>query len=161
MQKITPFLWFNTEAEEAANYYVSIFKNSSVGAISRYDEASAKASGMPSGSAMVVSFNLDGQEFAAMNGGPTFKFNEAVSFVVNCDGAEEVDHFWNALTEGGAAGQCGWLKDKYGMSWQVVPKQLSELLSDPDKEKASRVMQALMAMSKIDVAELQAAAEEK
>jgi predicted 3-demethylubiquinone-9 3-methyltransferase (glyoxalase superfamily) len=161
MQKITPFLWFDNQAEEAANFYVSIFKNSKVGGTTRYDEAGAKAAGRPVGTAMTVEFELDGQEFVALNGGPQFKFTEAVSFVVNCITQEEVDYFWEQLTEGGQEVQCGWLKDKYGLSWQVVPAILTELLKDQDPAKAQRVMQAMLQMKKIDTSKLKQAAEQE
>jgi predicted 3-demethylubiquinone-9 3-methyltransferase (glyoxalase superfamily) len=159
MQKITPFLWYDDNAEEAANYYVSVFKNSRVKTATRYDEAGAKASGRPAGSVMTVDFELDGQEFVGLNGGPHFKFTEAVSFVVNCETQEEVDYFWEKLSEGGAEVQCGWLKDKYGLSWQVVPTILSKLLKNKDPEKAKRVMQAMLQMKKIDIEALKRAAE--
>ncbi len=153
MQKITPFLWYDDKAEEAANFYVSIFKNSKVGKVTRYEEESAKATGR-------VQFELEGQKFVALNGGPHFKFTEAVSFVVNCETQEEVDYFWNKLTaDGGAESQCGWLKDKYGLSWQIVPTILPELLQAKDAEKSHRVMMALMQMKKIDVPTLKRAAE--
>ena len=135
MQKITPFLWFNNNAEEAVNFYTSVFKNSSTGSITRYDAAGAKASGMPEGAVMTASFRLNGQDFTAINGGPAFKFTEAISFVINCDNQEEIDHYWSKLTEGGEEGPCGWLKDKFGLSWQVVPIQLAEMVKDPDKKK--------------------------
>ena len=154
MQKITPFLWFDTQAEEAARFYASIFPNSKVGDISRYPE------GMPgqAGSVMTVAFELDGQQFTALNGGPNFKFTEAVSFVVDCRDQAEVDHYWDKLTAGGQEVQCGWLKDRYGLSWQIVPARLMELASDPDTAKAGRVMQAMMKMVKIDIAKLEEAA---
>jgi|ERR1041385_3696126 predicted 3-demethylubiquinone-9 3-methyltransferase (glyoxalase superfamily) len=157
MQKITPFLWYNDKAEEAAKFYASIFKNSRVGTVTRYDEAGAKASGMPKGTAMTVSFQLDGQGFTAINGGPHFKFTEAVSFVINCESQEEVDYYWNKLSEGGdeKAQQCGWLKDKYGLSWQVVPTVLFKLLQDKDAGKSKRVMEAILQMKKIDIKKLQ------
>jgi predicted 3-demethylubiquinone-9 3-methyltransferase (glyoxalase superfamily) len=155
MQRITPFLWYDNQAEEAMNYYVSIFKNSKVGSVTRYDEAGAKASGRTKGSVMTASFQLDGQQFVALNGGPHFKFTEAVSFVVNCETQEEVDYYWEKLSAGGAESQCGWLKDKYGLSWQVVPKILPELLQSKDAEKAQRVMQAMLQMKKIDIKTLQ------
>jgi predicted 3-demethylubiquinone-9 3-methyltransferase (glyoxalase superfamily) len=163
MQKITPFLWFNTQAEEAAKFYVSIFKNSKVGGVTRYDEAGAKASGMPKGTAMTVAFQLEGQQFTALNGGPHFKFTEAISFVVNCESQEEVDHYWSKLSEGGdeKAQQCGWLKDKHGLSWQIVPKVLVKLLSDPDPAKSQRVMQAMLQMRKIDINALKQAYEQR
>jgi predicted 3-demethylubiquinone-9 3-methyltransferase (glyoxalase superfamily) len=161
IQKITPFLWFDNQAEEAMNFYTSIFKNSKVGNITRYDEASAKASGRPVGSAMTVPFQLEGQEFVALNGGPIFKFTEAISFVVNCQSQEEVDHFWEKLSEGGdpEAQQCGWLKDKYGVSWQIVPIVLGELLNDPDPVKSKRVTEAMLQMKKIDIQGLKQARE--
>jgi predicted 3-demethylubiquinone-9 3-methyltransferase (glyoxalase superfamily) len=132
MQKITPFLWFDNQAEEAANFYASIFKNSKVGHVARYDEAGARASGRPKGTAMTVAFQLEGQDFVALNGGPHFKFTEAVSFVVNCKTQKEVDHYWEKLSAGGdeKAQQCGWLKDKYGLSWQIVPVVLFEMLQE-------------------------------
>jgi predicted 3-demethylubiquinone-9 3-methyltransferase (glyoxalase superfamily) len=155
MQKITPFLWFDNQAEEAMNFYVSIFKNSKVGTISRYGDAGPG----PKGSVMVASFELDGMQFMALNGGPHFKFTEAISLYVNCETQDEVDYFWNRLTAGGGQpSQCGWLKDKYGLSWQIVPSALPRLLSDPDGAKANRVMQAMMQMQKIDVAKLEQAA---
>lgn len=157
MQKIMPCLWFDQQAEEAVNFYVSLFKNSKIVNVARYDEASAQASGQPKGSVMTVTFQLDGQEFMALNGGPVFKFTEAISFIVNCETQEEVDRLWNALTQGGAEVQCGWLKDKYGLSWQIVPTILEELLSDPDPVKAQRVMQAMLQMKKLDIAGLRRA----
>lgn len=157
MQKITPFLWYDDKAEEAVKFYVSIFKNSKIRGITRYDEAGAKAAGRPEGSAMTVEFQLEGQEFVALNGGPHFKFTEAVSFVVNCETQEEVDEFWNRLSEGGQEVQCGWLKDKYGLSWQVVPTVLPELLKDKDPAKAKRVMEAMLQMKKIDIKTLKQA----
>src|SRR6267142_883945 len=161
MQKITPFLWFDDKAEEAVNFYASIFKNSKICGVTRYDEAGAKASGRPKGKAMTVEFQLDGQEFVALNGGPQFKFTEAISFVVNCTTQEEVDYFWEKLSEGGQEVQCGWLKDKYGLSWQVVPTILVELLQDKDPAKAQRVMQAMLQMKKIDISKLKQAAEQE
>ena len=161
MQKITPFLWFDKEAEEAANYYVSIFKNSRVSKVARYDKAGAKASGRPEGSVMTVEFELFGQQFIALNGGPVFKFTEAVSFVVNCETQTEVDRYWVKLSADPAAEQCGWLKDKFGLSWQIVPAALGEMLSDKDPQKAGRVMQAMLQMKKIVVADLQKAYEGK
>lgn len=154
MQKITPFLWFDNKAEEAVNFYVSTFKNSSIGAVTRYSKESAAASGQPEGSVMTMAFQLNGQDFVALNGGPHFKFSEAVSFVVNCDSQHEIDHFWDKLSAGGPvqAQQCGWLKDRYGISWQIVPAALSELIA-----KSPRVMQALLQMKKIDFAALQKA----
>lgn len=161
MQKITPFLWFDTQAEEAANFYVSIFNNSKIKSVNRYDEAGAKASGQPVDSAMVVSFELDGQPFSAINGGaqPFAKPSGMISFVINCETQEEVDHFWAKLSEGGEEGQCGWINhDKFGITWQVVPVQLPKLLSDPDPAKAQRVMQAMLQMKKIDIQTLEKAA---
>jgi predicted 3-demethylubiquinone-9 3-methyltransferase (glyoxalase superfamily) len=159
MQRITPFLWYDDKAEEAANLYVSIFKNSKIGNSTRYNEASAKVSGRPVGSVMTIEFTLDGQDFVALNGGPHFKFTEAVSFVVNCETQEEVDSLWEKLSEGGEEVQCGWLKDKYGLSWQVVPTILTRLLKDKDPAKAKRVMEAMLKMKKIDIEELKQAAE--
>ncbi len=147
MQKITPYLWFENQAEEAANYYASIFKNSKIMDIQRYGEAGPG----PAGTAMIVTFELEGQEFIALNGGPQFKFNEAISFYVDCKTQEEVDELWEKLSADGEGGPCGWLKDKYGLSWQIIPKVLTELLSDPDPEKAERVMKAMLQMSKIDI----------
>jgi len=157
MQKITPFLWFDDKAEEAMNLYVSIFKNSKRGRISRYGEAGPG----PKGTVMVATFQLEGQEFIALNGGPHFKFTEAISFVVNCETQDEVDAFWEKLSEGGEKGQCGWLKDKYGLSWQIVPTVLGELMSDPDPEKSKRVMQAMLQMTKIDIKGLKQAYEQR
>jgi predicted 3-demethylubiquinone-9 3-methyltransferase (glyoxalase superfamily) len=154
MPKITPFLWFDNQAEEAMDFYTSIFKNSKVGNVSRYGEGGPG----PKGSVMVASFELDGMPFTALNGGPHFKFTEAVSFYVNCDSQEEVDYYWDKLSSGGSMSQCGWLKDKFGLSWQIIPSALPKLLSDPDRQKANRVMQAMLQMKKIDVAALQKAA---
>ena len=159
IQKITPFLWFDNQAEEAVNFYVSIFKNSRVGSIARYDEAAAKASGRPKESVMTVAFELDGQEFVALNGGPLFRFTEAISFVVNCETQEEVDHFWERLSAGGQEVQCGWLKDRFGVSWQIVPTVLVEMLQDKDGEKSKRVMAAMLKMKKIDIGALRKAYE--
>jgi predicted 3-demethylubiquinone-9 3-methyltransferase (glyoxalase superfamily) len=158
-QKITPFLWFDSQAEEAAKFYTSIFKNSKVSTTSRYDEEGARASGRPKGSVMTVAFQLEGQDFVALNGGPEFKFTEAVSLVVNCENQNEVDYYWDKLTAGGQEVQCGWLKDKFGLSWQVTPVALIEMLHDRDPQKAKRVMSAMLKMKKIDVAELQRAYE--
>ncbi len=157
MQKITPFLWFNNQAEPAANYYVSIFKNSKILSVQRYGEAGAQASGQPLGTVMTVAFVLDGQEFVALNGGPTFKISPAISFVVNCETQAEIDDMWEKLTAGGQEVQCGWLTDKFGVSWQVVPTALERLLSGPDPAKSERATQALMQMRKIDIAALQRA----
>jgi predicted 3-demethylubiquinone-9 3-methyltransferase (glyoxalase superfamily) len=156
MQKITPFLWFDNQAEEAARFYVSVFANSRLSGVSRYGDAGPG----PKGSVMVVPFELDGQQFIALNGGPQFKFTEAVSFVVNCKTQEEVDYFWEKLSEGGSKVQCGWLKDKYGLSWQVVPTILGELMQDKDPVKTKKVMQAMLQMKKIDIAELKRAYEQ-
>ncbi len=153
MQKITPFLWFDNQAEEAARYYTSIFKNSKIVELTRYGENMP----LPAGTVMTVSFTLDGQEFTALNGGPVFKFNESVSFYVLCDTQAEVDDYWYKLTAGGEEGQCGWLKDKFGLSWQVVPKALIELMNDKDRKKAQRVTEAMLKMKKIDVSLLQLA----
>jgi predicted 3-demethylubiquinone-9 3-methyltransferase (glyoxalase superfamily) len=152
MQKITPFLWFDDQAEEAAKFYTSIFKNSKVGKITRYGESAEKAAGRPAGSVMTVEFELEGQKFTALNGGPVFKFNESISFVVNCETREEVDYFWEKLSaDGGQESQCGWLRDKFGVSWQVVPTVLIEMLQDKDSEKSERVMKAMLQMQKIDI----------
>src|SRR5436190_22139020 len=160
MQKISPFLWFDSNAEEAVKFYVSVFKNSKIGKITRYPEEAAKKTGREPGSVMTVEFTLDGVEFVALNAGPQFKFTEAVSFVVMCDTQEEVDYYWEKLTaDGGEPGQCSWLKDKYGLSCQVQPRLLIQLLGDPDKAKAERVMNAMMEMGKIDIAALKKAAE--
>jgi predicted 3-demethylubiquinone-9 3-methyltransferase (glyoxalase superfamily) len=160
MQKITPFLWFDDAAEEAVKLYTSIFKNSKIGTIARYSEEAANASGRPKGSVMTITFELDGQEFMALNGGPHFKFTEAVSFVVNCETQAEVDEFWEKLSAGGQPGPCGWLKDKYGVSWQIVPTALGKLLSDPDPQKSKRVMAAMLQMTKIDIERLEQAAQQ-
>jgi predicted 3-demethylubiquinone-9 3-methyltransferase (glyoxalase superfamily) len=155
MQKITPFLWFDTQAGTAAKFYVSIFKNSRIVDITRYGEAGPG----PKGSVMIVRFELDGWEFIGLNGGPQFRFTEAVSFSVDCDTQEEVDEFWNKLSEGGEQGPCGWLKDKYGLSWQINPNILGRMLNDPDPEKSKRVMEAMLTMGKIDINTLQQAYE--
>jgi predicted 3-demethylubiquinone-9 3-methyltransferase (glyoxalase superfamily) len=155
MPKITPFLWFDSDAEEAAQLYTSVFPNSRVNDVSRYGEAGP---GTP-GSVMTVDFELDGQPFVALNGGPQFRFTEAVSFQISCETQEEVDHYWSELTEGGGEeGPCGWLKDRFGLSWQVVPTALPRLLSDPDREKAQRVMARMLKMGKLEISELEAAA---
>lgn len=160
MQKITPFLWFDDKAEEAASFYCSIFKDSKVGSITRYEGEGAKASGRPAGTVMTVEFELEGLKFVGMNAGPHFKFTEAVSFVINCETQEEVDYFWGKLTaDGGAESQCGWLKDKFGLSWQVTPTILPELFKKQDPEKSKRVMHAMLQMKKIDIAKLKEAAE--
>jgi predicted 3-demethylubiquinone-9 3-methyltransferase (glyoxalase superfamily) len=159
-QRITPFLWFHDQAEEAAHFYVSVFENSRILDSTRYGKEAAKASGRTEGSVMTIAFELDGQKFTAINGGPVFTFTPAVSLVVNCHSQEEVDHYWNHLSEGGdpAAQQCAWLKDRYGLSWQIVPTQLIDYLTDPDQAKAQRAMQAMLKMKKIDLAELRKAA---
>lgn len=156
MQKITPFLWFDNQAEEAANFYVSIFKNSKIGTVARYGESGPG----PKGSVMTVAFELDGEKFTALNGGPIFKFTEAISLVVNCEDQEEIDYFWEKLSvDGGKEVECGWLKDKYGLCWQVVPTILGELVQSDDPAKSERVMKALMQMKKLDIARLKQAAE--
>ena len=156
-QTISPFLWFDNQAEDAAKLYVSIFPNSRILGVSRYGEAGPG----PKGTVMTVSFELDGQRFIALNGGPQFKFTEAISFSIECETQEEVDRYWAKLTAGGEEGPCGWLKDKYGLSWQVNPRVLGELLSDPDHKKAKRVMEAMLKMKKIDIATLKRAAESR
>src|SRR5882672_7249525 len=159
-QRISPFLWFDDRAEEAAGFYVSIFRNSRIKGISRYSDEASKAAGRPKGSVMTVAFELDGQDFTALNGGPIFKFTEAISLVVNCENQEEIDYFWEKLTaDGGQEVECGWLKDKYGLSWQIVPKILGKLIQSDDPKKSERVMKALMQMKKLDVAKLKQAAE--
>jgi predicted 3-demethylubiquinone-9 3-methyltransferase (glyoxalase superfamily) len=156
-QKITSCLWFDDKAEEAAKFYTSIFKNSKIGKITRYDEEAARASGRPLGSVMTVEFQLEGQEFLALNGGPIFKFTEAVSFIANCETQEEVDYFWSKLSAGGEESRCGWLKDKFGLSWQVVPLVLIEMLADKDATRAKRVTHAMLQMDKIDIPTLKKA----
>ena len=154
MHKITPFLWFDDKAEEAMNFYVSIFKNSKVGNVTRYGDAGPG----PKGTVMSATFQLDGQDFFALNGGPLFKFTEAISFFVNCETQDEVDELWEKLTAGGGTAQrCGWLKDKYGLSWQIIPKALGEMLGDKDPKKSQRVMQAMLQMNKIDIQRLKEA----
>jgi predicted 3-demethylubiquinone-9 3-methyltransferase (glyoxalase superfamily) len=153
MQKITPFLWFDDKAEEAMNFYTSIFKNSKVGRVTRYGQGGPG----PKGTVMSCTFQLEGQEFMALNGGPQFTFSPAISFFVNCETQEEVDELWEKLSEGGKKERCGWLKDKYGLSWQIIPTTLGKLLSDPDREKSNRVMRAMLQMDKIDIARLQQA----
>jgi predicted 3-demethylubiquinone-9 3-methyltransferase (glyoxalase superfamily) len=157
IQKITPFLWFDHQAEEAANFYTSIFENSKVNVVTRYGEAGPG----PKGSVMTVAFQLAGQPFVALNGGPHFKFTEAISFVVNCEAQEEVDELWQKLSEGGTEVQCGWLKDRYGLSWQIVPTVLPEMLQDKDAERSQRVMKAMLQMKKIDIAGLQQAYQDR
>ena len=158
-QKISVCLWFDDQAEEAVNFYVSVFKNSRIGSLTRYDEEGAKAAGRPVGSVMTVAFELDGQEFVALNGGPVFTFTEAISLIVNCETQAEVDAFWTKLSAGGQEVQCGWLKDRFGLSWQIVPTILPEMLRDKDPEKARRVMAAMLKMKKIDIATLKRAYE--
>jgi predicted 3-demethylubiquinone-9 3-methyltransferase (glyoxalase superfamily) len=153
MQKIIPSLWFENQAEEAANFYVSLFKNSKITNILRWGDAGPG----PAGSVLTVDFELEGQEFNALNGGPEFKFTEALSFIVNCDTQAEVDYFWEKLTEGGEESECGWLKDRFGLSWQVVPSVLNELISGPDQARSDRVMKALLTMKRLDIARLQEA----
>lgn len=159
MQKITSNLWFDKQAEEAVKYYVSIFKNAKIGKITKYGKEGQDIHGMPEGTVMTVEFWLEGQKFVALNGGPHFKFNEAISFVVNCETQDEIDFYWNKLSEGGDknAQQCGWLKDKYGLSWQVVPVQLAEMFSDADTKKTQRLMKVMLKMKKMDLEKLQQA----
>lgn len=155
MPTTTPCLWFDTEGEQAAQLYTSVFPNSSIGNVSRYGPDQPR----PEGEVLTVEFTLDGQPYVALNGGPEFHFSEAISFQIDCASQEEVDHYWDALSEGGEQGPCGWLKDRFGLSWQVVPRRLSELLADPDAGRAQRAMQAMLRMKKIDVAELERAAD--
>jgi predicted 3-demethylubiquinone-9 3-methyltransferase (glyoxalase superfamily) len=159
IQKITPCLWFDDQAEEAVEFYTAIFSNSKIANISRYGEAGHEVHGKPAGTVMAVAFELDGQAFTALNGGPMFKFNEAISFQVNCETQEEVDYYWEKLSKGGdeKAQQCGWLRDKYGVSWQVVPRVLIEMINDSDYEKSQRAMAAMLQMKKIDIDELKRA----
>jgi predicted 3-demethylubiquinone-9 3-methyltransferase (glyoxalase superfamily) len=161
IQKITPCLWFDNQAEEAAKFYASIFENSAIGAVTRYGREGFEVHGRPEGSAMTVSFRLEGQEFTALNGGPLFKFTEAISFIVRCETQAEVDRYWERLGEGGdeQAQQCGWLKDKFGVSWQIVPVAMFEMLSAPDKEKSGRAMKAMLQMKKLDLPALRRAYE--
>jgi predicted 3-demethylubiquinone-9 3-methyltransferase (glyoxalase superfamily) len=156
MQKVTPCLWFDAEGEEAARLYTSVVPNSRIKNVTRYGSAGPR----PEGSVMTVDFELDGQSFVALNGGPQYTFTEAVSFQVRCDNQEEVDAYWSKLSEGGEEGPCGWLKDRFGLSWQIIPKRLPELLNDPDSEKSQRVMAAMLKMKKIEIAELERAAEQ-
>ena len=156
MPKLTPCLWFDTQGEEAATFYTSVFPNSRITEVARYGEAGPR----PAGTVMTVSFELDGKPFLALNGGPEFSFSEAISFQVDCKSQQEVDHYWSTLSEGGEEGPCGWLKDRFGLSWQIVPSRLPELLSDADREKAQRVMAAMLKMGKIEIAELELAAAE-
>lgn len=161
MQKIATCLWFDDQAEEAANFYVSIFKNSKIGAITRYGEAGAEAAGRPQGSVLTVTFQLEGQEFLALNGGPVFTFSPAISLIVNCETQEEVDELWEKLSAGGETQQCGWLQDRYGVSWQIVPRVLIEMLQDEDPEKSERVMKAMLQMTKLDIGPLKEAYEQE
>jgi predicted 3-demethylubiquinone-9 3-methyltransferase (glyoxalase superfamily) len=156
-QKITPHLWFDKEAEDAANFYVSIFKDSRILSASRYSEVGQEVHGQKPGTAMAVEFELNGQQFIGLNAGPVFKFNEAVSFLIDCEDQEEVDYYWEKLSAVPESEQCGWLKDKYGLSWQVVPRQLGELMGDSDRKAADRTMAAMLQMKKLDIAALQAA----
>ncbi|MBX4181466.1 VOC family protein [Candidatus Parcubacteria bacterium] len=158
-QKISPCIWFDHEGEDAAKYYVSLFPNSEITHITHHDAASAEASKMPEGSVLTVSFNLGGNEFMAINGGPHFKLNSAVSFMIECETQEEIDHYWNSFSEGGQIMDCGWVIDRFGMTWQVVPAILGRYMVDPDKEKAGRVMKAMLKMQKLEIAPLQAAYE--
>jgi predicted 3-demethylubiquinone-9 3-methyltransferase (glyoxalase superfamily) len=162
MQKITPFLWFDNQAEEAVRFYTSVFRNSGIGKITRYGKEGYEFHGRPEGTVMTVAFEIEGQPFTALNGGPIFKFNEAVSFVVDCETQTEVDYYWERLAEGGdkKAQQCGWLKDRYGVSWQIVPRVLIEMLQDSDPVKSQRVMKAMLQMTKIDIEGLRRAYEE-
>jgi predicted 3-demethylubiquinone-9 3-methyltransferase (glyoxalase superfamily) len=160
MQKITPSLWFDHQAEEAAKFYTSIFKNSKAGRILRYSEQAAEKTGRPIGSVLTIEFEIESQKFVALNGGPLFKFNESISFVVNCETQEEVDYFWEKLTaDGGEESACGWLKDKFGVSWQIVPTVLIDMLHDKDSEKSERVTNAMLQMQKIDISKLKTAYE--
>lgn len=163
MQKITPCLWFDNQAEEAVNFYTTIFKNSKIGIISRYGEAGHEIHRMSPGTVMTKAFELDGHAFTALNGGPVFKFNEAISLQVYCESQDEIDHYWNKLSDGGdkLAQQCGWLKDKYGVSWQIIPSEIGQWMSDPDPAKSSRVMNAMLQMHKIDMKTLQQAYEQQ
>ena len=154
-QRIIPNLWFDTEAEEAADFYISVFENSRIVNVARYTEAGPR----PAGTVMTVEFELDGQRFVGINGGPEFKFDEAVSFEIDCETQDEVDYYWDALTEGGKESMCGWLQDKYGLSWQVVPTGMEELFADPDPERAKRAMEAMLKMRKLDIAALRSAAD--
>jgi predicted 3-demethylubiquinone-9 3-methyltransferase (glyoxalase superfamily) len=160
-QRITPCLWFDDKAEDAARYYTGIFRNSRIVRVSHYTEAGREVHGRPAGSVLTVEFELDGQSFTALNGGPQFKFTEAISLMVNCETQKDVDYYWEKLSAGGdpTAQQCGWLKDKYGLSWQVVPSAVSDMMSDPDTEKAGRVMEALLPMKKLDIGKLKQAYE--
>ncbi len=158
LQKITPFLWFDSQAEEAAKLYTSVFKNSRIVETTRYGEAGKEVHGRTPGSVMTVEFELEGQRFIALNGGPLFQFNESVSFQVHCDDQEEVDHFWSRLRAPESEGQCGWMKDRFGVSWQITPTVMDELVRDPDRNRAERAFAAMMKMKKLDIAELKRAA---
>ena len=160
MQRITPCLWFDSQAEEAANFYVSIFKNSQIGNMTRYGEAGAEVSGRPKGSVMTVTFEIEGQEFVALNGGPHFTFSEAISLMVKCETQKEIDETWEKLSHGGEEGPCGWLKDKYGLSWQIVSPEWNEMLRDKDVRKSERVMKAILQMTKPDIKTLKQAYEQ-
>jgi len=158
MQKITSFLWFDDQAEEAVNFYTALFKNSKICRIFHYTEEAAEKTGRPVGSVLTIEFEIEGQKFVALNGGPVFKFNESISFVINCETQEEVDYFWEKLTaDGGEESACGWLRDKFGLSWQVTPTVLIDMLHDKDPEKAERVMKAMLQMQKIEILKLKAA----
>lgn len=159
--KITPCLWFDSQAEEAAKFYTSVFKNGKIGKITRFGKEGFEIHGRPEGSVMTVEFEINGQTFTALNGGPVFKFNEAISLQVPCETQEEIDYYWNKLSEGGDKGQCGWLKDKYGLSWQVFPKGIDDWVGDPTSENSQRAMKAMLKMKKIDLAKLKQAYEEK
>ncbi len=160
MQKINPCLWFDNQAEEAANFYTSIFKNSKIGNITRYGKEGYEIHGREAGTVMTVDFELEGQKFTALNGGPVFKFNEAISFVVHCETQKEIDYYWKKLTaDGGQESVCGWLKDKYGVSWQIIPEIMGELIGDPTSEKSQRAMKAMLQMKKIDMEDLKKAYE--
>jgi predicted 3-demethylubiquinone-9 3-methyltransferase (glyoxalase superfamily) len=161
IQKITPNLWFADQAEEAAKFYTSVFKNSKIGRVSHYGKEGYEVHGMKEGTVLTIEFELDGQKFTALNGGPVFKFNEAVSFIVNCDTQDEINYYWEKLSQGGDknAQQCGWLKDKFGLSWQVVPTALGDMLQDKDSKKSERVMKALLQMKKLDIEKLEQAYE--
>jgi predicted 3-demethylubiquinone-9 3-methyltransferase (glyoxalase superfamily) len=154
MAGMTPCLWFDDQAEEAARFYVSVFKNATMGVITRYGAAESKVAGKPEGSVLTVAFQLDGQDFVALNGGPQFSFTPAISFMVNCQTQTEIDHLWDKLSEGGEPGPCGWLQDQYGVSWQIVPASLDAMVQDPDVERSQRVMQAMLQMKKLDIAAL-------
>ena len=161
MQTITPFLWFDNNAEEAVNFYTSIFKNSKIGGVARYGEDGSKVAGRPKETVMTISFKLDGQKFIALNGGPVFSFSQAISFVVDCETQEEVDRLWEKHSEGGEEGRCGWLKDKYGVSWQIVPSVLGKMMQDKDAAKSNRFMKALLKMKKLNIKGLKQAYEQR